>query len=411
MSPLPIDCDVLLAAYGGGHVTMLEPVARQLREHENLSIGFLALTTAQAYLKSRDVPFFGYADLDQAGDAEVIAYGKKLAGDVSGTGPVSAEETIAYHGLNFKDLVATHGIAAAEKKYQELGRHAFLPTELMCTLLKQIKPKVVVATNSPRSEQALLLAARKFDIPRLCLVDLFGSEELRWISTANYADRICVLNDDVRRSFVDAGCDAGATVVTGNPAFDAINTPANIAAGAAWRNARGIGDGERIILWASQIEPEIHPFSGARGRPELPSEVEAELRRIVARHDGWRLVVRHHPSEQRKFVPADRVHFSPQDEPLHPLLHASDAVVIISSTVGLEAALSGASVFSIDLSVCTPLAPYSKFGLTTGVTDLQQLEPLLATALVERRAPPTATASSACDYVCSEIKTLLQRNL
>lgn len=398
--------DVLFACYGGGHVTMLRPVAQALMR-EGISVGFLGLTTAQADLDSHGLDYFGFAELEGADSPDVQAWGLELAGPDVPDSPVTYRESVAYHGLNFRDQVALWGEARAREHYAVHGRQGFLPVGTMESLLRQLKPKLVVATNSPRAEKALFLAAGNLEIPALCLVDLFAFQEIKWIAEPNYASRICVLNEQVADFLVASGCDPKTVVATGNPAFDTLSTPQTQAAGQSLRAEHGFTADERVILWASGVEPERHPFTGAAGDPTLPRRVEAELRRIVATEPGWRLVVRYHPSETVEFVPQTNVVQSTRSDNLHALVNAVDAVVVIASTVGLEAHLAGRPVVSIDVSVFTNDAPYSRMGISRGVAALEDLRGTLRGALAPKGPTIPARGGQACSAVVDQIRSLL----
>ena len=398
--------DVLFASYGGGHVTMLRPVAQAL-VREGISVGFLGLTTAQADLESHGLDYFGFAELEGADSADVQAWGREFAGpDVPGS-PVPYNESVAYHGLNFRDQVALWGETQAREHYATHGRQGFLPVQTMEKLLAQLKPRLVVATNSPRAEKALFIAARNLAIPALCLVDLFAIQEVKWIAQPGYASRICVLNQQIADFFVANGCDPETVAITGNPAFDTLSAPHMQAAGQALRAERGFGDDDKVVLWASNVEPDRHPFTGASGDPTLPRRVEAELRRVVTTEPGWHLVVRYHPSENVEFVPQANVVQSTRADNLHTLVNAVDAVVVIASTVGLEAHLAGRPVVSVDMSVFTKDAPYSRMGIARGVNALDDLRETLRAALASGGRARALGDGMACRAVADQIKSLL----
>jgi hypothetical protein len=372
---------ILLVAYGGGHVAMLAPIAQTLTA-EGRPFIFLALTTAKSVLDRLGVPSIGFCDLPEATDSDAKRWGIELAGDLPDGGPVSSEETVAYLGASFRDLVDEYGELDARRRYSEKKRQAFLPVATMRRFIERISPDLVVATNAPRAERAAILAAGQLGIPSVCVVDLFAIQEVQWIGQPGYATRVCVLNDSVRDRLLAHGRDTHEIAVTGNPAFDQLRTPENIQAGAQLRRVRGWDDGKKIILWASQIEPLKHPFVDLLGDPTLPCRVEQSLREIVIADENLRLVVRYHPSERNVFNPANRVDFSPLSEPIATLLHAVDIVVVTASTVGLEAALSGRPVISVDLSVFTPDTQYSAMGISIGVTDLSELRIALNKSLL-----------------------------
>ncbi|TXC65467.1 hypothetical protein FSC37_03250 [Piscinibacter aquaticus] len=230
-----------------------------------------------------------------------------------------------------------------------------------------------MATNSPRAERAAIMAAGQLGIPSICAVDLFALQEVQWIGQPGYATRVCVLNDSVRRMFLEHGRRSEEIIVTGNPAFDRLTSVAAVDAGAALRQARGWNDGLTTVLWASQIEPERHPFTDRCGDPTLPRRVEARLRALVASDPSFRLVVRYHPSERVQFRAAPRVEFSATSENIADLLHAVDVVVVTASTVGLEAAIAGRPVISVDESIFTPDTRYAEMGVARGVASANEV--------------------------------------
>ena len=171
----------------------------------------------------------------------------------------------------------------------------------MRRVIKRLAPGLVVATSSPRAERAAILAAAQVGIPSICVVDLFALQEVQWIGQFGFGTRVCVLNESVREMFLARGRRPEEVVVTGNPAFDRLKAPETVLAGFNLRQARGWNDGKKIVLWASTIEPERHPFNGLLGDPNLPRLVETQLREIVASDTNLRLVVRYHPNERVVF--------------------------------------------------------------------------------------------------------------
>lgn len=377
----------LFVTYGGGHVNMMIPVLQKLRERADLRCVPLGLTTAGAALKKEGIPSRGFASLIRSEDTHALRWGEKLAAAMHAGGNVPREETIAYLGLSFADLVDRVGEAEAARAYKEKGRMAFLPLGPLRRLMDEIRPDVVVSTISPRAEEAALRVTGERGIPSLCLVDLFGKTELTRAATPGYGTRVAVLSHGVGHRLAACGRPEKEIVVTGNPAFDHLIPLRWEAAGRALRAARG-WDGRRVILWASQEEPAIDPFSGARGDPCLPLEIEHALEALTARHRGWRLVVRQHPNQPpRQKLASPNVDLSDSREPLPALLAAVDAVVIMTSTVGLEARMMGKPVVSIDLSVFSKDIPFAEEGLSEGVTDLSNLEGALERAFAASPGP------------------------
>ena len=403
----PLPPHVFMACYGGGHVAMLLPVAKVLRQR-GWRISMLGLTTAATKIHEAGLPCLQFADLWEHAAPGARDFGRELCSIVASDGPVSPEETLAYHGINFADLVAQHGEANARALYAKHGRQAFCPEEFMQRVLEALRPELVITTNSPRTEMAAIRSAGRLGIPAICAVDMFALQEVEWIGKSGFADRICVLNASVRNMMIGYGRRPDEVIITGNPAFDTLLDPATVSAGAALRAARGWGDGKVTILWASQVEPERHPFSGELGDPGLPRQIEARLRDLVARDDRLRLVVRYHPSERVAFAPGPRVESSPVGEPLHALLHAVDMVVVTASTVGLEASIAGKPVISVDASIFTADAPFSRMGLSTGVTSVDDLEKPVLEIAGQLRPIPLSDRAATARQGCSATDNLVQ---
>jgi hypothetical protein len=333
----------------------------------------LGLTTAAGYLSEQGIASIGFKDLLDPQDRETREIGLRLAKELGSSSMVSEEETVAYLGLSYQDLVARLGANKAASEYAEKSRQAFLPISVMQRAINRFKPDLVLATNSPRAERAAILAAVACSIPSVCVVDLFALQEVQWIGEPGYATRVCVLNEAVKAMFLEHGRKDEEVVVTGNPAFDRLQQPEVKAAGMRLRHERGWDDGSTTLLWASQPEPEQHPFAPRHGDPALPEKIEDELRRFVQDNPGFRLVVRYHPSERVEFVAQQGVFFSPTSENLHVLLHAVDMVIVTASTVGLEASLIGKPLLSVDCSIFTEDAPYSAMGISQGVHTAEDL--------------------------------------
>lgn len=369
----------LCVCYGGGHVAMVKPVALALQD-KGWSVQVLALTTAFNALEGTGLSCLQFQDLIPfASDVEKsIALGKELVGEHSPTAPVSYDESVAYHGISLLDLMDRIGESEARVLYDNIQRKAFFPVDVMQRFLASLAPDVVIATNVPRTEKAAITAAGLLGIPAVCMVDLFAGD-VEWIGRPGYADRICVLSEQVRQAYLDAGRMPEEVVTTGNPAFDNLNVMAPIA---ETNRAKRRKNESYTIFWASQPEPECHPMTGAPANPRLPMEVEAVLAQALEDRIHWNLIIRLHPSEQRKIeVSGDRIRFSPRDEDLHEVLADCDVLVTMTSTVALEANLLGLPVITVDLSAYSPEMPLSRMDVSTGVSSLADLVPTIEDAL------------------------------
>lgn len=343
----------LFVTYGGGHVGMVLPVIRELEtQWPGVDCQLMALTTG--HIKAKAVrPAMGYRDCMHLVDASAArSWGERLSeGNTSPDVPL--EETIAYLGINYLDLIEQHGADGASGIYRQHGRYGFLPLHFMRRLIDSVEPDVVVATNSPRSEQAALEAAKGLGIPSVGMVDLFGLDSDTYVMRDTKPDWTCVIAERVRERLVQRGFPPEGVVVTGNPAFDGLFSADNQRRAQAFLAEHG-WQGLRPVLFAGHWEPQAHPATPVPVGQALPREIESVLREHVRQSPDLALIVRYHPSDWTQYPRLDdeaRIHFSePPKEPIHPLILASAAVVVQTSTVGLESAVAGKPVISVENS-------------------------------------------------------------
>ncbi|MBG9387867.1 capsular polysaccharide export protein, LipB/KpsS family [Caenimonas aquaedulcis] len=388
---------VLFVCYGSGHVRMVVPVAKALVAQGLASVQVLGLTTAAPVVRAAGLPLLQIKDFIEASDAAALARGREL---VAGMGQVDDPvESAAYLGLSYADLSAEAGEEEAARRHAQLGRQAFLPVRTLRRVLERVKPDLLVVTNSPRAERAAVLAARGLGIPAVCIVDLFAVDEVRWIGARGYAQRICVLNEGVRDFLVAAGRQPREIVVTGNPAFDALRDPANATLGAQIRRSQG-WEGRRVLLWPNQAEPAIHPFDGSPGDPDLPARVLQALVDWTLAHPDAVLCVRPRAGEAPPPLPsANQVVVTGQDWALPPLLHTVDAVVTLTSTVGLEGHLCGARLVQVLGSVFDAAMPLARFGVADAAVPLAGLGDALDRWTAAGRGATTGAPGEATDRV------------
>ena len=399
----------LFVSYGGGHVEMCLPVMRALRAAvPGADVQLLALTTAAGVARRAGEQPLGFRDF--CDDARASRYGEQLLGDQQHP-DVPREESLAYLGLNFLEWVEELGEAGAWERWRATGRQGFRPVRLMRRVLETLRPDVVVATNSPRSEQAAIEAAHALGIPTLSMVDLFALPGDPYRARGVHGDRIAVLSEGTRRNLVDAGVPAERIVVTGNPAFDALSGPEAEGAAQRFRAERGWGD-RPVVLWAGHMEPED---AGPRwAGTALAQAVQDSLLAWTRARDDSCLAIRYHPNEWHRFTPPAghaRVHWSqPDREGLLPVLAAADVVIVQATTVGAQAHAMGKPLLGLSFS---PLVQgsgmdYGRLGLGTGVPTLEALPALLEqqVAAVRRGARAAGPRGHAAREVAQEIARL-----
>lgn len=383
---------ILFAAYGASHINMLMPVMRALRTRGDVEQRILALTTAHAVAAAEGFDAVGFRDLWQAGDETARDHGRRLAAGMAG-GLVAIEESEAYLGLSYAELEADSGAAEAARRYETEGRAAFLPVRTVGRLIDRWRPDLVVTTNSPRAERAMILAAGQRDLPALALGDMFLDFEWQWMADNGFATRVAVLGESVRRHLVAKGRRAETIAVTGNPAFDRLVSAETVATGHALRQQLGWST-NRVVAWTL---PAVSP--GDTRIAPVPDKL-AILHRMLDRDPDLRIILRAHPNQQMDFGDlGPRFHVSPRTESVHAVIHAADVLFTEFSMVGLEAALAGKPVVT---NSADDAIPYGPLGLSHDIASIAELDAALTRALAHRPAPrldllgapPTGTATA-----------------
>lgn len=378
---------------------MVLPVILALeRLNPEIDCVLLALTTG--HLKAQAIrPALGYRDFLHLVDASAAkAWGKQLTQD-NISPDVPPDETIAYLGINYLDLIVRHGEAGAAERYRAKGRYGFRPLNFMGRLLEEVAPDVVVATNSPRSEQAALESARAMGIPSVGIVDLFGLDSDSYVTRAVRPDWTCVISGAVKQRLVTRGFESSHVVATGNPAFDGLFSPENKRLATEFIERQG-WHGLSPILWAGHKESAGDGLTSMHTGHEFALEAEAALRDFVRGRKDSALVVRYHPSEWHTFPrmePQARIHFSvPSQESIHPLILAAKAVVVQNSTVGLEAAVAGVPAISLEYAPSIRGSfSLAEMGVTTACHSVEDIPGILDGLLSTQAGVSTDYASDA----------------
>lgn len=412
-TPAPAPGAVLFVTYGGGHIAKVAPVVRMLQQ-QGVECVVLALTVGYAAARRQGLSPLGYADFLHLVDSErALELGRKLL-EGNQHPDVDEHESCCYLGINYLDWVERHGEREAAKRYAEGGRRSFHPIDFMGKVIDWLRPAVVVSTSSPRSEQAAIEAAVSRGVPTLTIMDLFALPYDPYVRQPIKADRITVMSEVVRANLIAGGVEPGRIRVTGCPAYDPLYDPAHAAAAAAWRQRMG-WQGLQVVMWAGYKEEGPHVPAAWEGTG-FGLEVESRLRAWVRSRTDAALIVRYHPNQFHYFPSLgaqERVYLAqPAVEPIQSQLHASDTVIVQTSTVGLEAALIGKRVLNLQYapSVIDLGFDYSALGLAEPVRTMEDLVPALQ-ALSGRSAsgkvlPPSGPAAP---RVAAEIRSLAAR--
>ncbi len=336
---------VLFVTYGAGHAQMVIPVIRELEKQPHIRVVTLALTLAGPMFTNAGLAYLGFRDVISAEDTEALAWGRRLAaGQPKPDSGIGEEETIAYLGLSYWNLVQAHGEAEAAKLWQAQGRQAFLPLVALERVIARVKPDLVVATNSPRAERAAVEVANAKGIPTLCMVDLIGIQHFHALESTYITVLMAPAIENMLAEGVKRPKDAFH--ITGNPAFDRaldFSGPRE----AAWRAAHfpGLAQNAKTLLWidVSAYWDMEKLVLHIRSEDEILRDLDMVAQATLAQ--GVCMLLRPHPTQRKELFLQwiqncgyEHVFFAGH-VPLHPLLHDVDVVATYNSTVALEAVL------------------------------------------------------------------------
>jgi hypothetical protein len=383
---------VFAVAYGGGHIRALLPVLDNL-EADGWHVDLLALTTAHDVAAVAGRAAWRARDFIEPEDDSIRTHGARLAGGYVDSTRVPIEETRAYLGFGYTDLVARLGAEGAADAYRSNGRACLESRTLAARAIERAQPDVVLATNSPRTERAAVLEAQRRGIPAVVLNDLFASASNFWLHDPSYADRICVLTDFVRERLIAAGHDPAKIVVTGNPAFEPMIELA------LERQAAGRRPGRPRIMYASQ---ELGPDD--RDHRERAREA---LRCVAAKRPDWEVTVRLNPSELDAMSWAAPPLEVDAGTPLRSALRDTDVLITHGSAVGLEAAIAGIPVIQLLGSRNARDVPYHSMGYAVPLEDLAALETTIERTLFQPVSSASIMPGGAAQRVARAIEAML----
>lgn len=344
---------------------MIAPLYKKMSSIPQVEQLVVALTTARSTFQQEGIPYISFSDL-AATNTEARKVGEKLIEGQYQHPDIPVEESLAYMGLSYMDLVHEYGEEQAQSLFAQQGRRAFLPKRTFLKLFNEFKPDLVVATNSPRAERAALESARQLGIPSLCLVDLFTEFELRgFLSEPGYGSKICVLNELAKEILISAGRPADEIVITGNPAFDSLTSKENLEAAHHYRKIHNL-ENQMTILWARSTLPEDLA---------LTDETENKLVDLALKNPQLTVIIRPHPNEPPRSVPqAPNIILSGKKDQIAKILHVTDVVCTLYSTVAVEAFLIGKKVIQITGTEMFKSFNCVSAGFATGVSNMMDLE-------------------------------------
>lgn len=359
---------------------MIAPLYKAVSTQRNIEQVVLALTTARNTFEQENIPYISFKDIAKD-NRKALETGKELITNQYQHPDIPIEESIAYMGLSYLDLVDELGEEDAKKLFSQEGRKVFFPKKTFTDILKKLTPDLLIATNSPRSERAAIESARSLGIPSICLVDLFTESDLRgFLSEPGYASKVCVLNEFTKKKLIEAGRPSDEIIITGNPAFDALNLKEHIDAAAAYRNQHNLQK-QTTILWASSTLPTD---------VELANHTENKLIELALKNPHFTVIIRPHPNEPPRKIPnAPNILLSSKDDHIAKILHAVDVVCTLYSTVAVEAHLVGKTVIQMTETDMFKSFNCVEAGFAHGASDMIELENIINQTAISKNTRST----------------------
>jgi hypothetical protein len=356
---------VFIVTYGGGHVSIMIPIIRELKKNDNISLSVLGLSIAAEALRQAGIErhtILNYKELIMDKNAWML--GKKLAREmhVEGKG-ISLEETIIYFGSSMRDLVQDNGEETAFEIFKKEGKACFVPMHTMELILSFEKPDLLITGNSPRMERAAMTVAHNKGIKVLSLNDLLGFDK-KYIFPA---DKIAVISEITRENLIKQGNPSDKIVVTGSPLFDLIIDEMRTFDREAILKDLALPSGARVFLLATQPQKES---------TWAMIDTMTDLLDIYPEHY---LVIKPHPGDDNRIYVEylskkthPRVILS--NKPVREIIFVADLTVTIFSTVGLESILMGAPLIQLNLMGVPNPIPLYQYGVCLEATSYSELK-------------------------------------
>ena len=387
---------ILLVSYGGGHVNIIIPIYRELIARGHVPV-VLGLSLAAVRLREESIPFYSFTNFIDERDALSLKTGEKLIANMSISNQIPVEESIAYMGVCYQELVEEYGEEEAAVLYENKGRQSFLPKKFMGRILNLIKPDIVLATNSPRSEKAMILQACNEGIPSCCVVDFYDKAGIEdRLGQAGYADKLFVPFPEMKSMLIEAGRNSADIEISGNPVFDSLASFSVGDHSRSFRHKKGWGK-KFVILWVKSVFPVLQ---------ETESKVENMLLSRLGSVPSVQLVFRPHPNDASDYTQYSdsEVYISGADDSLHPLIAASDLIITINSTVGLEANLLRKLVIQVDMIEFQEKITFSLLGIGKSVESIEDLVAEIELIIANPSAQPV---TSPCFEIGSSSKKIV----
>ena len=273
-----------------------------------------------------------------------------------------------------------------------------LDTATLCAVVGLADAQLLLvgtSVNAQNYERQLIASARTQHIPSLALLDFWSNYRERFddaVRILRYLpDCIAVMDEYARDQLIASGFDGARLVITGQPAFDALQAKRALLTSGRRQQLRNMWTREapgRVVLFASQP---LSKMPGAAGLDEkkIVAHVLQALEIIATQeHLALTLLIRPHPREETRWMSelrSDKIRVVVSSEgDAHEIVQAVDLVTGINSVLLVEACHLGCVVASIQIGLCgQDVLPTNSAGYTRAIYEEHALAPVLKTMLLD----------------------------
>ncbi|AEG18377.1 CDP-glycerol--poly(glycerophosphate) glycerophosphotransferase [Methanobacterium paludis] len=228
-------------------------------------------------------------------------------------------------------------------------------------VVETIKPNLVIVGDdrAPSSVRIDILYCKKRGIPHFEVQH--GIYTTNSLLATPLSDKIFVWGEATKNALVEAGANNDQIEVTGSPKYDSVITKLN-------DYSKSITNPlNKTILFATQ------PFPG-----NINLQIIDEIGLFLKKNEGINLIVKPHPAETadyyKKFVEHfadDMIHVADNNDNIIELLLNADVTIMISSTVGIDAAILDKPMICVNLS--DQKSVYVEGGVALEAKDLKDI--------------------------------------
>ena len=416
---------ILFVSYGGGHINTILPIYKKCKKN-GFNADLIALTGAKLVTESQNIKSLGFIDFVEEKEREKFRkFGEKIINEnYDQNSGIDREESIYYLGINWSENLERYGEEKTKLLYKKIKRHSFLPIKFFEKIIQKNNYKLVITTNSPKSERAALIAANRLNIKSIRLEDLFFEDHLqleineklgndfsssigKYKSTPSKIFVMCQLTKDMyklKKKTLLLGTKESDVIVTGQPILDrlAINSSSleikkqnNYV---LWSHANRTLDGNEVLnmisFWLEKFSSNTLPLA-IKLHPDCPNEERSYIDKSLLKLSNNYFFIESNLSIEEAII-------------------SSKVLIAQNSTTMLEAFFLRKPSICLDPKNMRKNIPYLKCGICQRATNCIELNDLITKSeeindkRFEKIKGQMGLSLNATEKIFSELKNLIR---